>query len=238
MVTAIILAGGVGSRVGADIPKQFIKVLGKPILVYTMEIYQKNDKVDNIEVVCHKDYIDYLKELVSQYNLTKVKWITAGGKDFQESCLNGIHFLKDKISRDDIIMIHYGDAPFTSQKMIDDSIRVCKAKGNAVCGIPCFQLLGTRDKEADGTEKSSKWVDRDKLIQISCPYAFNYGFVLDLYKEAEDKNLLDKVEPHTTTLMQYMGYSLHLSYGDQTNLKITTKEDLKLFEGYVLANNK
>lgn len=238
MVTAIILAGGVGSRVGADIPKQFIKVQGKPIIVYTMEIYQHNSKVDNIEVVCHKDYIDYLQSLVEQYKLTKVNWIAAGGKDFQESCLKGIHFLADKISRDDIIMIHYADAPFTSQKMIDDCIRVCKEKGNAVCGIPCYQLLGTRDKDTDGTEKSNKWVDRDKLIQISCPYAFNYGFVLDLYKEAEDKNLLDKVEPHTTTLMQYMGYSLHLSYGDQTNLKITTKEDLKLFEGYVLANNK
>lgn len=238
MITAVILAGGVGSRLGADIPKQFIKVEGKPIIVYTIEIYQQNNQVDNVEVVCHKDYIDYLKTLVIQYGLSKVKWIVAGGKDFQESCLKGIYSLEDKISRDDILMIHYADAPFTSQKMIDDCIKVCREKGNAVCGIPCFQLMGTRDKNTDGSERSTTWIDRDKYIQISCPYAFKYGFVLDVYREAEDKKLLDKVEPHVTTLMQYMGYSLNLSYGDQTNLKITTKDDLKLFTGFVLAKIK
>lgn len=231
MNTAIILAGGVGSRVGANVPKQFIEVMGKPVLVYTIEIYQQHPEVDAIEVVCHAKYIDYLHELVDKYNLTKVRWITNGGETFQESCLNGINFLEDKLSDDDMIMIHYGAAPFTSQKTLTDDIRVCKEKGNAVSGIPCFQLLGTRDKG----EVSKKWVDRDKFIQITCPYAFNYGFVKNLYKEAIEKKLLDKVEPHTTTLMQYMGYKLYLSYGDQTNIKITTKEDIQMFKGYILA---
>jgi 2-C-methyl-D-erythritol 4-phosphate cytidylyltransferase len=80
-------------------------------------------------------------------------------------------------------------------------------------------------------------VDRDKYIQITCPYCFKYGFVLDLYHEAQEKDLLNKVEPHITTLMQYMGYELNLSYGDQTNIKITTKEDLALFEGYLLTKH-
>lgn len=231
MNTAIILAGGVGSRVGANVPKQFIEVMGKPVLVYTIDIYQQHPEVDAIEVVCHAKYIDYLHELVDKYNLTKVRWIANGGETFQESCLNGINFLEDKLSDDDMIMIHYGAAPFTSQKTLTDAIRVCKEKGNAVSGIPCFQLLGTRDKG----EVSEKWVDRDKFIQITCPYAFNYGFVKNLYKEAIEKGLLDKVEPHTTTLMQYMGYKLYLSYGDQTNIKITTKEDIQMFKGYILA---
>ena len=230
MITAIVLAGGVGSRVGAGIPKQFVKVLGKPVLAYTLEIYQQHSSVDAIEVVCHASYTDYLKELVAEYGLTKVKWITNGGETFQESCLNGINYLSDKLCADDLIMIHYGAAPFTSQEILADAIRVCKEKGNAVCGIPCYQLMGSRDAE----DVSSTWVDRDKYIQITCPYCFRYGFVLDLYKEAIEKDLLDKVEPHTTTLMQYMGYKLYLSYGDQTNLKITTKEDLDLFEGFVL----
>lgn len=237
MITAIILAGGVGSRVGADVPKQFIEVLGKPVLVYTLEIYQQNPEVDNIEVVCHASYIEYLHELVQQYHLTKVRWITNGGDTFQDSCMNGINHLADKLQADDMIMIHYGAAPFTSQQMLSDAIRVCRQKGNAVCGIPCFQLMGTRDREAGG-ETSRQWVDRDQYIQITCPYAFRYGFVLDLYREARQRDLLDKVEPHTTTLMQYMGHHLNLSYGDQTNLKITTREDLLLFEGYVLAQQR
>lgn len=230
---AIILAGGVGSRVGAGIPKQFVEVQGKPVLVYTLEIFQQNPEIDAIEVVCHETYVGYLNVLIWKYNLTKVRWVTLGGETFQESCMNGIHYLADKINRDDMIVIHYGAAPFTTQEMVSDAIRVCREKGNAVCGIPCFQLMGTRDRHENG-EQSEKWVDRDQYIQITSPYAFNYGFVLDLYKEAEEKDLLDKVEPHTTTLMQYMGHHLNLSYGDQTNIKITTKEDIDIFEGYVL----
>lgn len=234
MTTAIILAGGVGSRVGANIPKQFIEVLNKPILAYTIDIYQKHPEVDAIEIVCHASYLDYCQEMYEKYGYTKVKWICNGGETFQDSCMNGIYNLSDKISFDDLIMIHYGAAPFTSQEILTDAIRVGKEYGNAVCGIPCFQLMGSRDEE----NISNKWVDRDKFIQITCPYVFRYGFVLDLYKEAKERNLIDKVEPHTTTLMQYMGHQLHLSKGDQTNLKITTKEDLLLFEGYILARQK
>lgn len=231
MNVAIILAGGVGSRVGADVPKQFIKVQGKPIVVYTTEIYQSHPEVDAIEVVCHASYMDYMQQLVEEYHLTKVQWITNGGETFLDSLRNGICFLESKIQTDDTIMVHYAAAPFTSQATLTDSIRVCREKGNAVSGIPCFQLMGTRDGD-----HSDKWVDRDTFIQITCPYSFRYGFVQDLYREAEQRQLLDKVEPHTTTLMQYMGYPLYLSQGDQTNIKITTKEDLLLFEGWVNVN--
>ena len=134
-------------------------------------------------------------------------------------------------------MIHYGGAPFSTQDELTDAIRVAKEKGNAVCGIPCFQLMGSRNK-IENDEASKEWVDRDNYIQITCPYCFNYGFVLDLYEEAKDKNLLNKVEPHTTTLMQYMGNPLYLSKGYQSNMKITTKEDLMMFEGWVLVNKK
>lgn len=233
MNVAIILAGGTGSRVGAGVPKQFIEVLGKPVIVYTMEIYQKHPEVDAIEVVCHADYINYLQELVNNYQLTKVRWVTNGGETFLDSLRNGIRFLEDKLTKTDTIMVQYAAAPFTTQAMLTDSIRVCREKGNAVCGIPCYQLMGSRDGE-----RSDKWVDRDQLVQITCPYSFRFGFVSDLYREAEEKDLLDKVEPHTTTLMQYLGYPLYLSYGDQTNLKITTKEDLRLFEGWVLSGQK
>lgn len=231
---AIILAGGVGSRVGANVPKQFIKILGQPIILYTLQIYQRHPEIDYIEVVCHASYISYMNDIVDKNNLTKVHWITNGGETFQESCMNGIHFLEDKIDKKDNILIHYAAAPFTTQAEITDAIRVCKEKGNAVCGIPCFQLMGTRNE----CEVSKEWVDRDHFIQIACPYCFNYGFILDLYREAKEKDLLDKVEPHTTTLMQYMGHQLYLSKGYQSNLKITTKEDLLMFEGYVLATSR
>lgn len=230
MITAMILAGGVGSRVGAGRPKQFVEILGKPILAYTIDIFQKHQEVDSIEVVCHAEWMDYLKDMLQKYDLTKVKWIVHGGDTFQESVINGVNNLKDKIGLDDYVLIQYGAAPFTSEKIITDVIRVMKEKGSAVTGTPCYQLLGTND----GNGESRNWVDRDKFVQIACPYGFKYSYLLDVYKRAEEQGLLDKIEPHTTSLMYALGDKLNLAYGDQTNIKITTKEDLDIFEGYAM----
>lgn len=232
MLTVMILAGGVGSRVGADKPKQFVDILGKPVLAYTIDIFQRHTDVDAIEVVCHAEWMDYLKEMVQKYNLTKVKWIVNGGNTFQESVINGTNYLKDKVNMDDYVLIQYGAAPFTSERIVTDVIRVMKEKGSSVTATPCYQLIGTKDGE-----ESLNWVDRDKYIQIACPYGFKYGYLVDIYKRAEEKGLLDTIEPHTTTLMYALGEKLNLAYGDQTNIKITTKEDLMIFEGYVLKKN-
>lgn len=233
MVIAMILAGGVGSRVGADRPKQFIEVLGKPVLAYTIEIFQNHPEVDAIEVVCHRAWKDYLEEMIQQYNLTKVKWIADGGNTFQESVMNGMDYLKEKVSGSDYVMIQYGAAPFTSEKIVSDVIRVMKLHGSAITATPCYQLLGSNDGE-----ESHTWVDRDKFIQIACPYGFKYGYLLDVYQRAKEQNLLKKIEPHTTSLMYALGDPLYKAYGDQTNIKITTKEDLLLFEGYAMIKEK
>lgn len=225
----IILAGGVGSRVGADKPKQFIEILGKPVLVYTIEAFQKHPEIDAIEVVCIESHIEYLKELVKQYNLDKVKWITKGGEDFQHSVINGINNLKDKIDDEDIVLVHYGASPFVTEDIISDSIRVAKEKGNASPAMPSVLLLGSNDGE-----KSTKWIDRDKVLVFNSPQSFKFSYVTSLYEEAIEKNVLNKVEPHTTTLMYYMGHEIYLSKSNQINIKITTKEDLDLFEGYVM----
>ena len=98
MIVAIILAGGVGSRVGADCPKQFVEVLNKPIIAYTAEIFQNNPEIDAIEIVCHKQWKNELFSIIKKYNLSKVKWIADGGETFQDSVMNGMNYLKDKIS--------------------------------------------------------------------------------------------------------------------------------------------
>lgn len=232
MITAIILAGGTGSRVGADRPKQFVEVLGKPVLAYTIEIFQRHTEIEAIEVVCHKDWRNYLDEIVRKYNFTKVKWIVDGGKTFQDSCRNGVEYLKDKIAEEDYVLIQYGAAPFTSSRIISDVIKIMKEKGPAVSVTPCYQLLGSND----GSE-SRTWIDRDKYIQIACPSGFRYGCVLDIYRRAGAKGLLETVDPHITSLVYALGDTLYQAYGDQTNIKITTKEDIELFEGYVLRQN-
>ena len=229
---ALILAGGVGTRVGKGVPKQFVEVLGKPVLAYTIEAYQNHPMIDGIEVVCVASYIQVLKALCRKFGYTKVRWICEGGVDFQHSVMNGVANLKRKIKGDDIVMIHYGAAPFTSERILTDAIKVACKRGSAVSMTPCFQLMGTNDNGVNST----KWVDRDKYAQIACPQAFRFSYLQDVYKRAEKSGLIDKIEPHTTSLMYALGDRLWFSYGDQTNIKITTKEDLEMFEGWALLH--
>ncbi len=226
----MILAGGVGSRLGAGIPKQFVEVMGKPVLVYTIEAFQEHPEIDGIEVVCIEAYMNELKALVEKYNLSKVKWITQGGEDFQHSVLNGIKNLEMTADENDILLIHYGASPFVSEDIISDCIRVAKEKGNSTSATPCYLLMGSNDGDY-----SAQWVDRDKVMQLNSPQCFKYGYVQALYERAEKEKLLETVEPHTTSLMYLMGEKIYFAKGNQTNIKITTKEDLKLFYGYVLA---
>lgn len=237
MNVAVILAGGVGSRVGAKIPKQFILVLGKPVLVYTIEKFQNNKNIDAIEVVCLKSYLPVINDLKEKYNLSKIKWITEGGSSFSDSVYKGVNNLKGKISDDDIAVVHFGASPFVEDDIIDDCIKVCKEKGNAISTTPYYYLSAFKD-DNEPDKVAGKWVSRDALVCMNSPHAFRLGLVCDIYKRAIDSGLVNRVEPHTTTLMQFLGEKIYFSKGSQTNIKITTKEDLNLFEGYVLKKQK
>ena len=241
MNVAVILAGGVGSRVGADRPKQFIEVLGKPVLAYTLEAFQKHSEIDAIEVVCHKLWKDYLQEMIRQHGLDKVKWVADGGETFQESVLNGIYYLKDKISEDDIVLVHFGASPFVTEEIITDCIKVCKEKGNAISTTDYFLLSGVKNSTQsveDPDNYSDQYINRDTVAIMNSPHAFKYGFIKGLYDEAIQTGVINEVEPHTTTLMYKMGKRIFFAKGSQTNIKITRKEDLTLFEGYVMQKHE
>jgi len=228
---AIVLAGGVGSRVGYDTPKQFIEILNKPILAYTIEKFQFHEEIDFIEVVCVRSHIEYLKKMVNTYSLTKVRWIVEGGATFQESVINGIENLSTICRENDLVSIHFGASPFVCNDIISDSIRVCKEKGNAISTTPFYLLSGIKTDE----EKSLEYIDRDTIACMNSPHTFQFGFIKKIYDEARDTKIMDKIDhPHTTSLMYVLDYPIYFSKGSQTNIKITTVEDLELFEGYVL----
>ena len=163
-----------------------------------------------------------------------MKWIVNGGNTFQKSVLNGIIYLQEKINNEDIVVVHYAASPFVSEEIISDGIRVAKEKENSASATPCFLLMGSNDNGV----KSTKWVDREKIMQLNSPQCFKFGYVCSLYQKAVGMGILEDVEPHTTSLMYYMGETIYFSKGNQTNIKITTKEDLELFEGYVLMKQR
>lgn len=241
MNVALILAGGTGSRLGAVIPKQFIEVLGKPVLAYTIEAFEKHPEIDAVLAVCIKPYMEYMWEMKQKYGLSKLKWVTEGGNTFQSSVLNGIRYLKDKIDENDIVLIHFGASPFVSEEIISDCIRVCRDKGNAISTTDFFLLPGRKKTTAtveDAENYSDTYIDRDTIAVMNTPHAFRYGIVSGIYREAIETGVIHTVEPHTTTLMYSLGKKIYFSYGSQTNIKITRKEDLDLFEGYVLMKRK
>lgn len=232
MNVAIILAGGRGTRVGADVPKQFIEVLGRPVLSYTIERFQGHPEVDAIEVVCRKGYEDELRRICDAGGFGKVRWVAEGGKEFQDSVINGLSNLSGVLADDDQVLIHYGASPFVSDEVISDAIRVCSLHGNA---SPAHSQVYLAATSGDG-EGSCEFVDRDKVMCLNSPQALRYGYARWLYEEGERRGLLGKVEPHTTSLMFAMGEKVWFSKGSTANIKITTADDLRLFKGWVLAS--
>lgn len=242
MNITVILAGGVGNRLGAGIPKQFVEILGKPILAYTIEPFDKHPDVDAILVVCVKPYMDYIWELKEKYGFEKLKWVTEGGATFQESVMNGMNYLSDKAQKDDTVLFHFGASPFIKPDIITDVIKVCKKKGtNAISTTDYLLLSGmkkTTESVSDPANYTEEYINRDTIAVMNTPHAFQYGFLVDMYKEAVETGVINTVEPHTTTLMYAMGKKIYFSKGSQDNIKITTKDDLEMFEGYVLEQQR
>ena len=234
MNAALILAGGTGTRVGAGIPKQFIPVLGKPVLAYTLEIFQNDDNIDAIGIVCHRDWIDEVEAVCRTYGITKKRWLCTGGDTFQESTMKGIFSLKGELSPDDILVISFGVSPMTPREDIDDSIRVCKEHGNSIAAADIDLCTCIKD---DGLS-STRGILRETLKGFANPWTFRFGEVCGAYEEALRRDMLKDLEPHTTSLYLALGKRLWFSQCTSLQSKITHKGDLDLFEGYLLLKEK
>ena len=220
----ILLAGGVGKRMGTDIPKQFLEVDGKPIIVYSIENFQKNPQIEKIVVVCVKDWIDKTWELVKKYSLSKVEWIIEGGSTGHDSIRNGVFFLKDKVDPDDHIIVHDAVRPVLPQKAIDEVIRVSHEKGNASSSIECHPpIVYTDDRESGITD-----VDREHVMLTASPQAFKYSLALKCYEQAEAEDY--HTSTFTSSLLIHCHERVYFAKGTSCNIKITRKEDLALFE--------
>lgn len=234
MNIAIIIAGGVGHRMGHDIPKQFINVYDKPIIIYTLEGFQKHPQIDAIEVVCVDGWHEVLKAYAKQYNITKLKWVVSGGNTGQESIRNGVFFLEGKCADGDIIIIHDGIRPMVDQSVLSDVIVKCKEYGNAVTALPYNEQIFIVDDE----DSTTQYIPRETIRRVQTPQAYCFGKLDWAYHEAFEKEIGIFGSAYTNTMMVELGERLYFAAGSEKNIKLTTIEDLELFKGYLESHKK
>ena len=181
-IVAVIIAGGSGHRMGQDIPKQFINVYDKPVIIYTLESFQKHPLIDEIVVVCIDGWHDVLSAYARQFGITKLCKIVTGGETGQESIRNGVFSLEKGCVDTDIVVIHDGIRPLVDAEVLTDVINTAKEKGNAVTSLPYNEQIFIVDTNDETTTR--KYVKRETVRRVSTPQAYSFGKLLWAYKKA------------------------------------------------------
>lgn len=221
---AVILAGGVGKRMGADRPKQFLEIRGKPIIAHTIENFQRNSNVDAVVVVCVEDWIGRLEGIVAEYGLDKVEAIVPGGETSHDSTRNGMFFLRGRLGEGDYVIIHDAARPILPQAAIDEMMRVAKEHGNASLAIPCYETIIYTEDQLSGVKE----LDRNSLMRVQTPQAYGYNDLLSLYDRAESEDRHDFI--YADLLAIHYGRRVYFSKGFANNIKVTKQEDIPLCE--------
>ena len=221
MISAIILAGGKGKRMGSAISKQFIDIKGKPIIYYTLKKFSENKKIDNIIVVLPEDEVKYFKEnILKKYEL-RINKIVIGGKERQDSVYNALKSLKN--SSTDIVLIHDGARPFISERIINEGIKFAEIYGAAAPGVMPKDTIKVKNEKNFSVDTPN----RANLVSIQTPQVFKFDEILECHEKIRYNG--EMVTDDTMVVEKY-GYRVYLYDGEYTNIKVTTPEDLILAE--------
>ncbi len=230
MNIAMLIAGGKGARMNQDIPKQFLNINDKPVIVYTLQAFQQHPQIDAIIVVCIDGWQEILKAYANQFNITKLQWIVTGGDNGQASIRNGVFELRKHCKPEDVVLIHDAIRPNVSQEIISNCIAESNLHGNAVTVIPCAEAMLLRDEDVN---TSTRIINRDSLARTQTPQAFSLEKLVWAHEEALQRGILNSVA--TCTLMIELGEKVHFCMGSEKNVKITTTEDIEIFKALLSA---
>ncbi len=223
MITAIIVAAGIGSRMELGYNKQFLKISDKEVIAYTIEAFEKVKEIDNIILVSSKNEISLFKDIINKYNFKKVLKVVEGGSSRQESVYNGLL----QCETCDIVLIHDGARPFIKEEIIKESIKEVKDKNSVAVGVKVKDTV----KKVYNMEYTST-LNREELYCVQTPQTFKYELILKAHKNALEKGY---VGTDDTSLIEFLGEKVYIVNGDYFNIKITTKEDAYIGEGIVKA---
>lgn len=229
MNLALIIAGGSGQRMNQDIPKQFINVYDKPVIIYTLEAFQNHPEIDAIAVVCIEGWEGFLRAYANQFGITKLLYVVPGGENGQGSIRNGVYELEKNYGADDIVLIHDAIRPMVSPEIITDCIHKARKYGSAIATIPCAEAMMQTE---DGMVSTGSY-PRNNLKRTQTPQGFPLGKICDLHRRALAEGVTNSVA--SCTLMIEMGEQVHFSAGSEKNVKLTTVEDIDIFKALLKA---
>ena len=224
MNIAMIIAGGSGQRMGQDIPKQFLNVHDRPVIMYTLEAFERHPNINAIEIVCVEGWEMILQAYCKQFNISKLENIVPGGENGQSSIRNGIMDLASRHDVNDLVLIHDAIRPMVSNEIISDCIRVAEKHGNAVAAIPCAEAML---RTADGLQ-STEQIARADLRRTQTPQAARLGELAAAHKQALAQGIRASVA--TCTMFIELGKTIYFSHGSEKNIKLTTTEDFEIFK--------
>ena len=231
MNVALIIAGGSGHRMGQEIPKQFLTINDKPIIIYTLENFQNNENIDEILVVCIDGWHDVLTAYAKQFNITKLKYVVSGGESAQESIRNGVDKLHGIYGDDTCVIIHDGIRPLVDESVINDVIEKCRKYGNGVTSLPYNEQIFVINDELT----TKKYIPRETLRRVSTPQAYKLGKLHSSYKRAFEEGIGIGGSSYVNTMMVELGETLYFAKGSDKNIKLTTKDDFYIFKAYISA---
>ena len=212
-----------------DIPKQFLNVNDKPVIIYTLEAFQRHPNIDKIEVVCLDGWQEILRAYCKQFGISKLANVVEGGENGQSSIRNGLWDLKEMYDENDLVLIHDAIRPMVSEEIISDAIRVCKKYGNSISVIPCAEAML---KTEDGVS-SLEQIPRDNLKRTQTPQTFVLKDIVAAHEEALEKGITNSVA--SCTLYIELGKKLYFSAGSEKNIKLTTPDDIDIFKSLLVT---
>jgi len=221
----IIPAGGKGKRGGTETPKQYLRFHGKELIVYTLEVFQKNNLVDEIIISAEQPYHTLLNKIAKDYNLTKISQLVEGGEERQDSVYNALKAIK--ADDGDLVAVHDAARPMLSDSILTRAINTAKEKGNAlVC-------LKARDTLLKGDHIVKEYVDRTEIYYVQTPQIFRYKDLKKAMKKAYEKNFIGTDE---SMLVKELGININIVEGSMLNFKVTTATDIEMFEKLTIYN--
>ena len=224
MTIALLIAGGVGARMGQDIPKQFLHIQDKPVIVYTMERFQNNPLIDGVVVVTLPSWIAFVEAYAKQFGITKLKGVVAGGETGHDSIHNGVVEIARQFPQDTVVMIHDAIRPMIDNDVIADNLSVYREKGNATTVIPCVEVIF----KSDVPTESNEVLDRSKVWRTQTPQTFRLDRLLWAHDEVVKRKLPSPVA--TCHLFSMLGETIYFSKGSEKNIKLTTMDDIDIFK--------